>query len=73
MRQPSIPASRFPLGPGKSGGFQSIILFRQAEKAFLAYCFAKSNRANIRRDELKAFRKPADQMFGHDERASRPR
>lgn len=53
-------------GQGKSGGFQSIILFRQAEKAFFVYGFAKNDRANIKRNELKAFRKLADQMLGYD-------
>ena len=47
-------------GQGKSRGFRTIILFRQAEKAFFAYGFAKSDRANISQDELKAFRKLAD-------------
>jgi len=43
-------------GRGKSGGFRSIILFRRSSKAFFVYGFAKSDRDNIRRDELKAFR-----------------
>lgn len=56
-------------GQGKSGGFRSIILFRQAEKAFFVYGFAKNDRDNIKRDELKAFRKLADQMLGYDDKA----
>lgn len=56
-------------GQGKSGGFRSIILFRQAEKAFFVYGFAKNDRANIKGDELKAFRKLADQMLGYDDKA----
>lgn len=56
-------------GQGKSGGFRSIILFRQAEKAFFVYGFAKNDRTNIKRDELKAFRKLADQMLGYDDKA----
>jgi len=55
-------------GRGKSGGFRSIILFRQAEKAFFVYGFAKNDRANIKRDELKAFRRLADQMLGYDDK-----
>lgn len=50
-------------GQGKSGGFRSIILFRRAEKAFFVYGFAKNDRDNIGRDELKAFRKLADQVL----------
>jgi hypothetical protein len=56
-------------GQGKSGGFRSIVLFRHGEKAFFVYGFAKSDRDNIRRDELKAFRKLADEMLGYDDKA----
>ncbi len=51
-------------GQGKSGGFRSIVLFRRGTKAFFVYGFAKSDRDNIRIDELKAFRKLAEQMLG---------
>lgn len=56
-------------GQGKSGGFRSIVLFRRGEKAFFAYGFAKSDRDNIRRDELKAFRTLADHMLALDDKA----
>jgi hypothetical protein len=51
-------------GQGKSGGFRSIVLFRRGTKAFFVYGFAKSDRDNIRTDELKAFRKLSEQMLG---------
>ena len=54
---------------GKSGGFRSIILFRQGEKAFFVYGFAKNERANIKQNELNAFRKLADQMLVYDDTA----
>lgn len=54
-------------GQGKSGGFRSIVLFRRGEKAFFVYGFAKSDRDNIRRDELKAFRTLADEMLAYDD------
>ena len=53
-------------GSGKSGGFRSIILFRRGALAFFAYGFAKNERDNITRDELKAFRKLADTMLALD-------
>ena len=56
-------------GQGKSGGHRSIVLFRRAGTAFFVYGFAKNDRANIKRDELKAFRKLADQMLGYDDQA----
>lgn len=56
-------------GQGKSGGFRSIVLFRRGERAFFVYGFAKSDRDNIRRDELKAFRKLAGEMLAYDDKA----
>jgi len=55
-------------GQGRSGGFRSIVLFRSGERAFFVYGFAKSGRDNIRRDELKALRKLADEMLAYDAR-----
>jgi hypothetical protein len=46
-------------GQGKSVGFRSIILYRKAERAFLVYGFAKSDRDNIDEDENAFFRKAA--------------
>ena len=54
-------------GRGRSGGFRTIMLSRRGERSFFAYGFAKSGRANLRRDELKAFRLLADTMLGMDE------
>ena len=51
-------------GQGKSGGFRSIVLFRQGERSFFVYGFSKSSRDNIRKDELKAFRALASEMLG---------
>ncbi len=54
-------------GEGKSGGFRTILLFRSGERAFFVYGFAKNDRDNIRKDELKAFRALADEMLALDE------
>ena len=56
-------------GQGKSGGFRTILLFRRGSRAFFVYGFAKSDRDNIRRDELKAFRKLAGEMLTLDDKA----
>ncbi|MBE0531189.1 MAG: type II toxin-antitoxin system RelE/ParE family toxin [Rhodospirillales bacterium] len=50
-------------GRGKSGGFRTIILFRRETMAVFVYGFAKSDRDNIRPDELKAFRQLAAAML----------
>ncbi len=44
---------------GKSGGYRSIIYYRQADKAFFVYGWSKSERANIDKDEEKEFKRQA--------------
>lgn len=56
-------------GQGKSGGFRSIILLRRDAMAFFVYGFAKNDRDNIDRQELRAFRLLAAEMLEMDERA----
>lgn len=56
-------------GQGKSGGYRTILLFRQGERAIFAYGFAKNDRDNIDRNELAAFRKAAELFLGFDEAA----
>ncbi|MBW4635366.1 MAG: type II toxin-antitoxin system RelE/ParE family toxin [Iphinoe sp. HA4291-MV1] len=50
-------------GQGKSGGYRSIIIFRCGDKAFFMYAFAKSERDNLREDEVQAFKKAAKEML----------
>ena len=54
-------------GEGKSGGFRTIVLLRKGALAFFVYGFAKSERDNIRPDELKAFRRLASEMLRYGE------
>ena len=46
-------------GQGKSGGFRSVVLFRQGERAFFVYAFAKSDRDNIDQSELPTYQTAA--------------
>ncbi|WP_455228373.1 type II toxin-antitoxin system RelE/ParE family toxin [Kingella denitrificans] len=46
-------------GQGKSGGFRSVVLFRQGERAFFVYAFAKSDRDNIDQNELSTYKTAA--------------
>lgn len=50
-------------GQGKSKGFRTIILFRQSERAFFVYGYAKSDRVNIRQDEETAFKEAAKHVL----------
>ena len=56
-------------GQGRSRGFRTIILFRRTDKAFFTYGFAKSDRADISRNELKAFRKLAEILLSLEDDA----
>ncbi len=46
-------------GQGRSGGYRSLILFKQADRAFFVYAFAKNDRENISDKELDVYRKAA--------------
>ncbi|MFT5090433.1 MAG: hypothetical protein ACI906_002103 [Candidatus Latescibacterota bacterium] len=54
-------------GQGKSGGYRTIIIFRQADKAFFVYGFAKKELENINEDELKAFKQTAKELLALSE------
>ena len=46
-------------GQGRSGGYRTLILYRQTHRAFFVYGFAKSQQANIGKEEETAFKKAA--------------
>lgn len=50
---------------GKSGGSRSIILFRKGDRAIFVYGFEKKDFANIRSNELEAFRELAKVILGY--------
>ncbi len=51
-------------GQGRSGGYRTLILYRQAHRAFFVYGFAKSQQANISGEEAAAFKKAARHVLG---------
>ena len=53
-------------GQGRSGGFRAIMVFRRGERAVFVHGFAKSDRENLRHNELGALRSLADEMLGLD-------
>ena len=55
------------LGQGKSGGYRTIIVFQQNERSFFVYGFLKSERENIDKDELAAFKQAAEQFLALDD------
>ncbi len=54
---------------GRSAGLRTIILFRKGRLGIFAYGYAKRDRANIDRSELKAFRLLAREMLAMDDMA----
>ena len=52
-------------GRGKRGGVRTLIAFRQDEKAFFIFGFAKNVRANVSNDELKALKLLAQELLSY--------
>ena len=52
-------------GRGKRGGSRTLVVYRQADKAFFVYGFAKNERANISDKELKALKLLATELLGY--------
>jgi len=52
-------------GRGKSGSTRTLLAYRQGEKAFFVYGFAKRQRANIDDKELKALKLLAGELLGY--------
>lgn len=46
-------------GKGKSGGYRTLILFRQGDRAIFAFGFAKSKQDNISQADLAVLRQSA--------------
>jgi hypothetical protein len=46
-------------GEGKAGGYRVIVLFKSGALTFFVYGFAKSDRGNISRKELRQFKETA--------------
>ncbi|WP_263352234.1 type II toxin-antitoxin system RelE/ParE family toxin [Acidicapsa acidisoli] len=52
-------------GEGKSGGSRSIILFKKDDRAVFVFGFEKKDLANIKPNELEAFRELAEVLLGY--------
>jgi hypothetical protein len=56
-------------GRGKRGGSRTLVVYRQADKAFFVYGFAKNERATISDKELKALKLLATELLSYTRRA----
>lgn len=50
-------------GQGRSGGYRTLILYRQSHRAFFVYGFAKNQQANVSDEEVGAFKKAAQHVL----------
>ncbi len=48
---------------GKSGGYRSIIYYKQGNKAFFVYGFAKKNQSNISKQDERNFKASAKEVL----------
>ena len=55
-------------GKGKSGGFRTMVLYKNGTRAVFVHGFAKSDRANIREDERIALKALAAEMLAYDDK-----
>lgn len=52
-------------GRGKRGSTRTLVAFRQGDKAFFVYGFAKNERANINDKELRALKMLAKELLNY--------
>lgn len=50
-------------GKGKSGGYRTLILFRQGDRAIFAFGFAKAKQANISKADIALLRNAATEAL----------
>jgi len=50
-------------GQGKSGGYRAIIVFKKGIRSFFVYGFFKSDRENLKKDELAAIKMAAKELL----------
>ena len=55
-------------GRGKSSGVRTILGFKQGDRAFFVYVFAKSNQSNISKSEKAAFIEQSKIYFSLDDK-----
>ncbi len=44
-------------GQGKSGGFRTVVVFKESDRAIFIYGFSKNEKDNLDKEELKYFKK----------------
>ena len=51
------------IGTGKSGGFRTILVYKESNIAIFVYGFSKTDKDNLEKEELKYFKKLAKDLL----------
>ena len=51
------------IGQGKSGGYRTLVVYKEMDKAIFIYGFSKTERDNLEKDEVKSFKKLAKDLL----------
>jgi len=51
------------IGQGKSGGYRTLVVYNETDKAIFIYGFSKTERDNLDKEELKNFKKFAKDLL----------
>lgn len=51
------------MGQGKSGGYRTLVVYKEMEKAVFVYGFSKAERDNLDKEELKNLKKLAKDLL----------
>jgi len=55
-------------GSGKSGGFRTVVIFRELDRAVFVVGFAKNVQDSLSPNDLKVLKALAKEMLGYDEK-----
>ena len=51
------------IGKGKSGGFRTLVAYKEMDKAIFVFGFSKAEKDNLDEDELRSFKKLAKDLL----------
>ena len=55
-------------GQGKSGGFRTIVVFKESDRAIFLYGFSKNEKDNLDKEELRFFKKLGKDLLEIDKK-----
>ena len=55
-------------GQGKSGGFRTVVVFKESDRAIFLYGFSKNEKDNLDKEELRYFKKLGKDLLEIDKK-----